>query len=186
MTIRSSIWNIASQTLSPLILIFIGVSLKAGRPGWFFPLLWIGAGVFLGVAAFWWLPIAARFDDGGITRVFLFRREHLDWREVAAMTRTKTGFTFRTPARRHDDTRMDILTKRGGESKKYRGRAPADKHRRWGGSGIAAVTSDGAEKVLTERLETQDQHEMLRDLTRKHAPDADWRVTAPGSLLSRG
>ncbi|MPZ71539.1 MAG: hypothetical protein GEU71_18775 [Actinobacteria bacterium] len=168
-TIRSSTWNVITQTLSPLLLIFIGVSLKLGRSGWLLPLVWIGAGLALGFVAFYWLPIAASFDHEGITRRFLLRRQRISWDNVSAVIRTKSGFAFRRRGHDVDDHRV----------------APTDKHRRWESAGLAVVIAKGKELAVTERLETQDEYELIRTLTKKHAPEANWRASSPLSLLIR-
>lgn len=168
-TIRASTWNIITQMVSPLLLVFVGVSLKLGRPGWLFPLLWMAAGLILGVAGFFWLPVTVRADTDGLTRVFILRRERIPWDEVRAVRRAKTGLSFRSLRHRTPAKQL----------------SPIDQGRRWDSAGLSIVTASGREKVISESLETQEEYEGIRDLVHKHAPEVTWSASAPMAFLTR-
>jgi hypothetical protein len=87
LVLHSSLWRLSLQSITPLVLLWLGLQgLTAGaRP---VPVLLTLLGLVAGGVVLFDLPVRSEFTADGITRVCVLRRQHLPWSTVVAVERT--------------------------------------------------------------------------------------------------
>lgn len=142
LVLHSSALRLSVQWLTPLVLLSLGgYGLTGGpRP---IPIVLTALGVVTAWVVLFDLPLRSEFDDDGVTRVCLLRRQHLPWSTVVAVERV------------------------GGVP----GRPRADGTRRppGAGRGLAARTGPRRVHLLVDRRESHAEFAALRDLVRERA-----------------
>ena len=108
LVLHSSVWRLTLQVLTPFVLLTLGVVGLTGGVRTF-PVVLTGFGIVALAVVLFDLPVRSEFDDRGVTRVCLLRRQHLVWGEVVAVERSG-GLPQRPDA---DGTRKPPGTSRG-------------------------------------------------------------------------
>lgn len=137
LVLHSSALRLSVQALTPLILLWLGITGLRGGGSWFPGALT----VFGAIAAFVVLtdlPLRTEFDAEGLTRVCALRRQRLPWSEVVAVERL-SGLPTRPDA--------------DGAPK-----PPS------GNRGLAARTGPRRVHLLVDRRESHAEYAVLRDL----------------------
>jgi hypothetical protein len=156
--VHTSVRGLLAGAISPAALLLLGgvATLDGGpRP---LPLLFLVGGLALGVVVAFDLPTRVEFDREGLTRVCPLRRQRVPWSRVVAIERTRPGSA--TVARNLVDRRSARAgpTVSGGLVARGSGR------RRW---------------LLTDRVESRDEHATLGALLERVPEPVALRAPAP-------
>jgi hypothetical protein len=138
--IHTSVRGLVAAYLTPLILVVLGVTGAAhigARP---VPVTFLVVGGLLGAVVLVDYPTRVEFDHAGVHRVCPLRRHSLPWERIAAFERPRptSMATVRNLRERPDEPFVS-----GGLIARSKGR------RRW---------------LLTDRVESRDEYDRLRDL----------------------
>ncbi len=142
LTVHSSVRGLLAATVTPLLLLVLGVGAQAtaGRPA-VLPLSLVALGILLGVGVLVDYPRRTRFDATGVTRMCPLRAHRLPWGSVVAIERTPSGASARL--------RRNLTERRGGTL--VRG-------------GLVARGPGRRRYLLTDRVEGAVEHDRLREL----------------------
>lgn len=155
--VHSSLRGLAAGIVTPLLLLALGgAALADGGLRWF-PAALVVTGGSLAVVAVADLPRRAVFDREGITRVCWLRRQHVPWKRVLAVERTRPGTGART---------RNLLDRREGRELVVNG-------------GLVARGRGKRRWLLTDRVESRAEHDRLVALLVSVDAPVTMRASAP-------
>lgn len=156
--VHTSLRGLLAATVTPVVLIALGAAALAGGGARVVPTLLLAGGLALAAVVLADFPRRAEFDRDGITRVCWLRRHHVPWERVVAIERSRPSTTShaRNVADRRSSPGERIVS--GGLV------ARGAKRRRW---------------LLTDRVESRQEHEQLAALLARLAHPVAMRAPTP-------
>lgn len=142
--VHTSVRGLLAAAVTPLVLVALGAAaLLDGRGPAIVPLVLVLVGLAAGLVAVGDMPRRVEFDRTGLTRVCLLRRQRVPWERIVAIERSRPSST--TVARNLAERRGSRGDPRVSGGLIARGRPRG----RW---------------LLTDRVESREEHEELRRL----------------------
>lgn len=156
--IHASLRGLASGVCTPLALGGLGAAALATGGLMLLPAALLVLGVGLGVIVLLDLPRRVDFDRAGLTRVCWLRRQRVPWSEVVAIERTRPSTTSVARNAMNRDGVPGSQVVSGGLVARGAGK------RRW---------------LLTDRIESREEHDRLRALLRSAEAPVALRAARP-------
>lgn len=155
--VHTSLRGLLAAAVTPVALIALGAAALASSGFRAFPGLLLAGGLVLAAVVLADFPRRSEFDLTGITRVCWLRRQHIPWDRVVAIERSRPSTTSHA---------RNLADRRSASERVVSGGlvARGAKRRRW---------------LLTDRVESREEHRQLAALLERIARPVAMRAPAP-------
>lgn len=155
--VHSSLRGLSAAVVTPIALIALGAAALASGGPRAIPTLLLASGLVLAAVVLADFPRRSEFDLTGITRVCWLRRQHIAWDRVVAIERSRPSTSSHA---------RNLTDRRSSSERVVSGGlvARGSKRRRW---------------LLTDRVESREEHRQLTALLERVARPVAMRAPTP-------